>query len=212
MYYDRLEAGYILAKELYKYKNTPGVVLAVPRGGVPIAYVVAKELEMTIDLLLTKKIGHPINSEYAIGAVSLTDSFIVPHQEVYKEYITNETERIRKRLKEMYLKFMGNREPESLKNKIVIVIDDGIATGNTLLSTVNMLRKCKPLKIVIAVPVASAEAIEKLSKEVDEIVCPLVPDFFYGVGGFYENFDQVSEEVIAYLEKFRELKKAGYKV
>lgn len=210
MYYDRLEAGYILAKELQKYKNVPGVVLAVPRGGVPIAYIVAKELEMPMDLLLTKKIGHPSNPEYAIGAVSLTDSYIVPHENIPAAYIEKETLNIRKRLKEMYKKFKGDAEPESLKDKTVIVIDDGVATGNTLLSTINMLRKSDPSKIVIAVPVASDIAKEKLSNLVDDFVCPLIPDFFYGVGGFYENFDQVSDEDVKdYMNKFRELKKAG---
>lgn len=210
MYYDRLEAGYVLAKALLKYKNDPGVVLAVPRGGVPIAYVVATELGFPLDLLLTKKIGHPANNEYAIGAVSLTDRFLVPHEGIPDIYIEKETMRIRKRLKEMYHKFMGNKDPEPLKGKTVIVIDDGIATGNTLMSTVNVLRKNEPAKIVIAVPVASQHAIERLSREVDEIVCPLVPKIFLGVGSFYENFEQLSDEdVMHYLHKLVELKKAG---
>jgi predicted phosphoribosyltransferase len=209
MYYDRIDAGLVLAKELMKYKNDPGVVLAVPRGGVPIAYYVATQLGFPLDLLLTKKIGHPGNSEYAIGAVSLTDRFVVPHEGVSQEYIDRETERIRKKLKEMYVKFMGDKDPEPIKDKTVIVIDDGIATGNTLLSTISMLKKGGPAKIIIAVPVASQNAIKKLSGLVDEIVCPLIPDTFYGVGGFYKNFDQVSdEEVLMYLNKFNELKKA----
>ena len=209
MYYDRIDAGLVLAKELMKYKNDPGVVLAVPRGGVPIAYYVATQLDFPMDLLLTKKIGHPGNSEYAIGAVSLTDRFVVPHEGVSQEYIDRETERIRIKLKEMYVKFMGDKDPEPIKDKTVIVIDDGIATGNTLLSTISMLKKGSPAKIIIAVPVASQNAINKLSGLVDEIVCPLIPDIFYGVGGFYKNFDQVSdEEVLMYLNKFNELKKA----
>ena len=210
MYYDRIEAGLLLAKKLKKYQDDPGVILAVPRGAVPIAYVVAKELGWPLDLLLTKKIGHPLNNEYAIGSVSLTERFVIPHENVTQTYIDKETEKIRIRLREMYKKFMGDREPEDLKDKTVIVIDDGIATGNTLLSTVNMLRKSQPQKIVIAVPVASANACEKLSPLVDEIVCPLIPEYFSGVGAFYENFEQVSdEEVIYYLEKLRALKKAG---
>ena len=209
MYYDRIDAGLILAKELMKYKNDPGIVLAVPRGGVPIAYYVATQLGFPMDLLLTKKIGHPGNSEYAIGAVSLTDRFVVPHEDVSQEYIDRETEMIRIKLKEMYVKFMGDKDPEPIKDKTVIVIDDGIATGNTLLSTISMLKKSEPAKIIIAVPVASQNAINKLSGLVDEIVCPLIPDTFYGVGGFYKNFDQVSdEEVLMYLNKFNELKKA----
>lgn len=110
----------------------------------------------------------------------------------------------------MYKRFMGDKEPESLEGKTVIVIDDGIATGNTVLGTVNVLRKSKPAKIVIGVPVASRSAVQKLSKEVDEVVAVLIPDEFYGVGAFYEDFEQVSdEEVMFYLDKLRELRKAG---
>ena len=211
MFRDRIEAGLLLAAKLKKYQGDPGVILAVPRGGVPVAYAVAKELGFPVEVILTKKIGHPLNKEYAIGAVSLTDEFIIPHPEASQEYINDEIERIRKKLKEMYQKFMGNKEPENLGGKTVIVIDDGIATGNTLLGTINMLKKNKPGKIVIAVPVASVKAIQKLGKEVDEIISVLVPKHFFGVGAFYEDFEQVSdEEVIYYLERLRrEMKKTG---
>jgi len=210
MFQDRIEAGLLLADKLKKYKNDPGVVLAVPRGGMPVAYAVAKELGFPLELILTKKIGHPMNKEYAIGAASLTDHFIIPHENVTDEYINRELKQVRSRLKEMYVRFMGNKEPENLKGKTVIVIDDGIATGNTLMSTVNVLRKSDPGKIVIAAPVASRSAINKLSKEVDEVVAVLIPDEFYGVGAFYEDFGQVSdEEVLFYLDKWRELRKTG---
>jgi putative phosphoribosyl transferase len=209
MFQNRIEAGLLLAAKLRKYKNDPGIVLAVPRGGVPVAYAVAKELGFPIEVILTKKIGHPMNKEYAIGAASLTDYFIVPHENISEEYIQQEVERIRSRLKEMYKIFMGDMEPESLEGKTVIVIDDGIATGNTLMGTVNVLRKSKPGKIIIGVPVASKSAIQKLSKEVDEVVAVLIPEEFYGVGAFYEDFEQVSdEEVNFYLDKLRELRKA----
>ena len=210
MFKNRVEAGLLLAAKLKKYKNDPGIVLAVPRGGVPVAYAAAKELGFPIEIILTKKIGHPMNKEYAIGAASLTDYFIIPHQNISEEYIQQEVERIRTRLKEMYKIFMGVREPESLEGKTVIVIDDGIATGNTLMGTVNVLRKSKPGKIVIGVPVASKSAVQKLSKEVDEVVAVLIPEEFYGVGAFYEDFEQVSdEEVNFYLDKLRELRKAA---
>lgn len=200
----------MLAEKLKKYRNKEGLILAVPRGGVPVAYAVARELGFPVDIVLTKKIGHPINKEYAIGAASLTDYFVIPHEYVSDEYIHSEVEKIRRKLKEMYSTFMGNKEPENQEGKTIIVIDDGIATGNTLLGTVNVLRKGKPGKIIIGVPVASAEAVEKLSKEVDEVVAVLVPDVFYGVGAFYEDFEQVSdEEVMYYLDKLRELKKTG---
>jgi len=210
MFQDRIEAGLLLADKLRKYKNDPGVVLAVPRGGVPVAYAVAKELGFPLEVILTKKIGHPMNKEYAIGAASLTDYFIIPHENVTDEYIQQELKRVRLRLKEMYVQFMGDKEPEDLEGKTVIVIDDGIATGNTLMGTVNVLRKSNPGKIVIGVPVASRDAVNKLSKEVDEVVAVLIPDEFYGVGAFYEDFNQVSdEEVLFYLDKWRGLKKTG---
>ncbi len=202
MFRDRMEAGLILAARLQKYKDKEGVLLAVPRGGVPVAYAVAKELRLPVQLILTKKIGHPLNKEYAIGAAGLSDYFVIPHENVTDEYIEEELTRIRTRLREMQKLFMGNKEPLSLEGKTVIVVDDGIATGNTLLGTINLLRKSKPGKIVIGVPVASGKAIEKLSEVADEVVAVLVPDEFYGVGAFYEDFQQVSdEEVKFYMDK-----------
>lgn len=210
MFHDRIDAGIQLAAKLKKYKNEPGIVLAVPRGGVPVAYAVARELNFPIEVVLTKKIGHPMNKEYAIGAASLTDYFVIPHDDVSDSYIEEELKRVRIRLKEMYKRFMGDREPENLEGKTVIVVDDGIATGNTLLGTVNVLQKSKPGKIIVAAPVASSSAVQKLAKEVDEVVVVLIPKVFYGVGAFYEDFEQVSdEEVMDYLDKLRELRKAG---
>ncbi|HET9056719.1 MAG TPA: phosphoribosyltransferase family protein [Chitinophagaceae bacterium] len=210
MFKDRMEAGLLLAAKLRKFKGEKGIVLAVPRGGVPLAYAVAKELGYPLEIVLTKKIGHPMNKEYAIGAASLTDYFIIPHEHVTDEYIQHEVEKIRKRLKEMYVRFMGDKKPEDLKDKTVIVIDDGIATGNTLLGTVNVLRKSNPGKIIIGAPVASQSAVQKLSKEADEVIVVMVPDEFYGVGAFYEDFEQVNDEdVMYYLDKIKELRKAG---
>lgn len=202
---DRKEAGIALAQLLQKYTNENGVVLAVPRGGVPIAYVVSKYLNLPMDIIFSKKIGHPGNKEYAIGAVSLMGSFVEDHREVPDSYIKQETARIRNNLMQMHKKFVGDYEPVPLKGKTIIIVDDGIATGNTLLGTINILKKSKPAKVVVAVPVASQSAINKLAPEVDEIICPLVPDEFYGVGAFYERFNQVTDEdVIYYIEKHRQ--------
>jgi predicted phosphoribosyltransferase len=208
MFHDRLQAGLLLAAKLKKYKNDNGIVLAVPRGGVPVAYAVALELGFPVEVILTKKIAHPVNMEYAIGAASLTDYFVIPHENVSEEYIQQELIGIRSRLKEMYERFMGDKVPEQLEGKTVIVIDDGIATGNTILGTVNILKKSKPGKIIIAVPVASQTAVWKLSKEVDEIVTVMSPEHFYGVGAFYQDFTQVTDdEVMFYLDKLKELQK-----
>lgn len=210
MFLNRIEAGLLLAAKLKKYKNDPGIVLAVPRGGVPVAYAVAKELDFPVEVILTKKIGHPINKEYAIGAASLTDYFVVPHENVSQEYIEQELQKIRKTLREMDTRFRGNTVPVNLKDKTVIVIDDGIATGNTLMAIIHVLRKSNPGKIIIGVPVASRSAVVKLSEVADEVVAVLIPDKFHGVGAFYEDFEQVSnEEVLAYLTKLRQLKKSA---
>lgn len=210
MFLNRIEAGLLLAAKLKKYKNDPGIVLAVPRGGVPVAYAVAKELNFPVEVILTKKIGHPMNKEYAIGAASLTDYFVVPHENVSQEYIEQELQKIRKTLREMDTRFRGNTVPVNLKDKTVIVIDDGIATGNTLMAIIHVLRKSNPGKIIIGVPVASRSAVVKLSEVADEVVAVLIPDKFHGVGAFYEDFEQVSnEEVLAYLTKLRQLKKSA---
>jgi len=209
MFHDRIDAGLQLAKKLRKYQDEPGVVLAVPRGGVVVGYAVAKELGFPMSLILVKKLGHPMNKEFAIGAVSLTNEFVIPHAEASQEYIEEEIDRIRRTLKKMYPKFTPDQEPADLTGKTIIVIDDGIATGNTLLMTVEMLKKKSPAKIIIAVPVASLSAVQKLSKEVDEVICVLIPDLFYGVGAFYEDFEEVTDdEVIYYLQRLkREMKK-----
>lgn len=207
MYSDRIEAGLVLAERLKKYSGEPCVILAVPRGGVPLGFIIARELNLPLELLLSKKIGHPNNPEYAIGAVSLTDQVLIPHPSVPEAYIEKETYRLRQKLRENYIKFMGDKKPVSLENKILIVVDDGIATGNTLMSTVKMLRNSNPAKIIVAAPVAPQSAVNKLSKVVDELVIPLIPKEFFGVGGFYEDFTQVSdEEVLDYLHKLNETK------
>lgn len=191
---DRIDAGLQLAFKLKKYVIDPCVVLAVPRGGVPVAYTVASELNFPMQLVLTKKIGHPINKEYAIGAASLTDYFVIPHDDVTEVYIQQEVKRVQEKLKDMQQKFMGDSSTLPLKGKTVIIVDDGIATGNTMLATVKMIRKEEPEKIIIAVPVTAAAAYRKLAKEVDEFICLLIAEEFYGVGAFYEDFQQVTDE------------------
>lgn len=196
MFKNRDEAGFMLAQKLAKYKDVPGVVLAVPKGGVPIGYVVAKELNLPLELILSKKIGHPLNKEYAIGAVSLIGSFVIQHEDVSQDYIERETARIKTYLADMQNKFMSNREPADLRDKTVIVIDDGIATGNTLLATIQILKKNQPGKIVIAVPVASKPACDKLKHHVDELVSLVTPEYFEGVGAYFEDFSDVSEDEV----------------
>jgi predicted phosphoribosyltransferase len=128
-----------------------------------------------------------------------------PYGEVPQSYIRRETEKIRARLLEMYGVFLGDAKPIDIAGKIVIIIDDGVATGQTLFSTIHMLRKQKPAKLIIAVPVASKEALNKLAPMVDDIVCPLVPEEFWGVGAFYQDFTQVDDSTAKeLLQKLKE--------
>lgn len=184
MFQNRNQAGKLLAEILKKYQKALGLVLAIPRGGVPIAYEIAKELGWPLDLLLTKKLGHPKKKEYAIGAVGIHDRIVIPHAEVPQSYIEEETERVRARLIEMHQKFMFNKQPETINDKIVIIVDDGIATGNTMLASVKILRKQNPAAIIVAASVASWSAVEKLQPEVDKLVLLDVPEEFIGVGRF----------------------------
>lgn len=202
MFQHRIDAGLALSRHLQHYKRVNGVILAVPRGGVPVAFPLASILELPLEIILSKKIGHPLHKEYAIGAVSLTGKIISPNARASDEYIQQETKYIREQLREMYVKYMGNKIPTPLKDKVVIIIDDGVATGNTLLSSIDIIRNERPGKIVVAVPVASKEAAKKLSEVTDEFVCAWVPSQFHSVGEFYMDFTQVSdEEVISMLEK-----------
>ncbi|EJF11149.1 phosphoribosyltransferase [Pontibacter sp. BAB1700] len=193
---NRQVAAEMLADRLEHYKGQKGVVLAIPRGGVPVAAPIAKRLDMPLDVIVSKKIGHPANPEFAIGAVSLEDVEVDNRSDVPEEYIQAEVERIKTSLRQKYKLFMGDRQPVDLRDRIVIIVDDGIATGKTLLSTVNMARHKQPRKIIVAVPVAPQAAIAQFEAIVDEVVCLLVPPFFQAVGQFYEEFGQVSDEEV----------------
>lgn len=202
MFTDRFEAGMLLAQKLKQYKNTEAIVLAIPKGGVPIGYVVAKQLHLPLEIVLSKKIPHPIDKEFAIGAVTLKSRILSDAaSEVSSNYIEEETLKLRKSLSEQYQKFYGKKTPLELKEKVLIVIDDGIATGNTILSAIEMLHKENPKKIVVAIPVSSQSAMQALENAaiIDEVICLSVPNIFRAVGQFYENFDQVEEAEVKIL-------------
>lgn len=208
MFKDRYEAAMLLVKKLEKYKNKNGIILAVPRGGIPIGYYIAKELDLPLEIILSKKIGHPQNPEYAIGSVSLHGKIINDDlTNVSMDYINTESERILIGLKEKFKLYMGNRKATDLKDKTVIIVDDGIATGNTILATLEMIKKSKPKEIIIAVPVAPPTTAKKLSMLVDELICLYTPEDFMGVGQFYESFSQVTDdEVIKFLDDASKIK------
>lgn len=202
MYSDRHDASVKLISLLKKFKDDNCVILAIPRGGVPIGFYIARKFHFPMDLLLTKKIGHPLNKEVAIGAVSLENQIVDNYPYIPKNYIEGQILEIRKALKNSYEKFVGDRTPVELKNKTIIIVDDGIATGNTLLAAIKMMRSKSPKKIVVAAPVAPTDSAKKISDEVDEFICPYITDNFIGVGGYYIDFSQVrDEEVIQFMNK-----------
>lgn len=207
MFNNRIHAGILLAEQLKQLKESDTLVLAVPRGGLPVGAAISRMLDIPLGVVLSKKIGHPNNKEYAIGAVSL-ESVVLDRQanSIPREYIEKEITKIRNTLRERQQMYYKNRMPLSLENKTVIITDDGIATGNTMLSTIELVHNQSPSKIILAIPVAPGSAIEKLKRSpyVDKIVCLEIPEIFHAVGTFYDDFEQVSDrEAIEILESTR---------
>ncbi|MEJ2585317.1 MAG: phosphoribosyltransferase family protein [Robiginitalea sp.] len=196
MFRNRTEAGYLLAGELLKYRGEPVVVMAIPRGGLPLGAIIAESLHAPLDVALTKKIGHPFNREYAIGAVSRNQIVLSKPEGVSKDYIDSETIRLRKQLEERHRMFHRKKDPVPLKGKRVVIVDDGIATGNTLRVTIALIAAESPDKIIVAIPVAPPEALRRIRDmgEVDEVICLETPHNFHAVGQFYEDFDAVTDE------------------
>lgn len=208
LFIDRTDAGKQLANALKSYseeKNT--LVLALPRGGVPVAYPIAKTLKAPLDVFLVRKLGVPGHEELAMGAIASGDVMIL-NQDIIEELnipsfkIDEVIAKEKLNLKERQKKYIGDRAPASLENKTIILVDDGIATGSTIRAAIKAIKKLNCKKIIIAVPVAPPDTIENLRSEVDEIVCLQMPYPFFAIGGWYENFDQTSDdEVITLLEK-----------
>jgi putative phosphoribosyl transferase len=198
---DRYDAALHLIPLLEKYKQDDGVVLAVPRGGVPIGFLIAKHFNFPLQILLAKKIGHPESPEMAIGAVSLESELVDHRYEVDARYILQQIKKIRTSLQERYKTFMGERQPIDLKDKTVIIVDDGIATGNTVIVSIKLIRTKHPRKIVVAVPVAPTITVRKILDEADDFICAHISDKFFGVGQFYRDFSQVKDaEVVEWMQ------------
>jgi len=204
MFKDRNEVGYLLADKLEKYRKKDAIILAIPRGGVPIGFIISQILNLPLEVILSKKIGHPFHKEYAIGAVTLKSRILSEAaKEVSNSYIEEETKRIRELLQKRYKEYYGERNALKLKGKILIIVDDGIATGNTILSTIKMLHDENPDKIIVAIPVAPPSALKKLqdSPFINEIICLSTPFNFQAVGQFYEDFNQVDDVEVNQLLK-----------
>jgi predicted phosphoribosyltransferase len=205
---DRRDGGRQLAAKLSEYAYQPDVIaLALPRGGVPVAHEVARALDVPLDLLIVRKLGLPGREELAIGAIAsggirILNEDIVHALSIDPGVIDRVTEHEMEELQRRQQQYRGDRTALEVRGKTVILIDDGLATGASMLAAVQALRTRNPARIIVAVPAAAPQAIDLLRKKVDKIICVIAPDPFEGVGKWYEDFSQTTdEEVQLLLEK-----------
>jgi putative phosphoribosyl transferase len=206
---DRAEAGRQLVPRLMAYADQSPVVLALPRGGVPVAFEVAQALRAPLDLIFVRKIGAPGHAEFGLGAVVngahpqvVLNEQALGHVAVPPGYIEEETQRQLKEIERRRKHYLAGRRPVDVEGRVAIVVDDGIATGGTVRAALKGLSRARPARLVLAVPVAPADTIERLRKEADEVICLMTPEPFYAVGEHYDDFRQTSDrEVITFLDE-----------
>jgi putative phosphoribosyl transferase len=199
---DRHDAGRRLAVAVAALRLAEPVILALPRGGVPVAHEVAKALRAPLDLLIVRKIGAPGHAEYGIGAVVDGDEpqvLLNDEAAVSQDYLAAETRRQLAEIERRRVAYLGNRPPIPLSGRNVVVVDDGIATGGTVRAALRALRKTGAKSITLAVPVAPADAIASLREEADALICLATPDPFYAVSQHYADFEQISDEEVVRL-------------
>lgn len=200
---DRAEAGRLLGQALKSYVRRPDVmVLGLPRGGVPVAFEVASVLEVPLDLMLVKKLGTPGREELAMGAIATGGVSVLNTDVVAAHWISDETieavaVRERLELERRERLYRNDRSVPEVKGRCVIVVDDGLATGATMRAGVAALRQRRPARIVAAVPVAPAVAVEPLREEADEVICLATPEPFFHVGHWYRDFAEISDAEVS---------------
>jgi predicted phosphoribosyltransferase len=199
---NRYEAGRFLAERLSAYANRPDtLVLALPRGGVPVAYEVAKALGAPLDVFQVRKLGLPGHEELAMGAIAtggvrVLNPDVVEYLRIPDEVIDEVTARERQELERRERLYREGRPALSPRGRVVILVDDGLATGSTMRAAILALRQQQPASIVVAVPVAAKQTCEELRAVADEVVCAVMPDPFYAVGLWYEDFAQTTDEEV----------------
>jgi putative phosphoribosyl transferase len=199
---DRIDAGQQLAEKLKAYADRSDVlVLALPRGGVPVGYEVAKQLRVPLDVFLVRKLGVPGYEELAMGAIAsggvrVINEDVVRYLGISDEVIDRVAQYEQQELERRARAYRGDRPSPAVKDQVVILIDDGLATGSTMRAAATALRKQVPARIVIAVPVSSTQACDDFRDEVDEIVCATTPEPFGGVGLWYQDFSQTTDEEV----------------
>ena len=213
LYRDRLEAGRILATKLTAYADRKDVVvLALPRGGVPVAFEVAKALQAPLDVFVVRKLGVPGHEELAMGAIAtggvcVVNEHVVQMLAIPDVVIEEVAEREQKELERRERLYRDDLPPSDVRDRTVILVDDGLATGSTMRAAIASLRKLQPARIVVAVPVAAPVVCDEFRAEVDEIVCASTPEPFFGVGYWYEDFSQTSDEEVHDLLALSELER-----
>jgi len=213
---DRPDAGRQLAQRLLHLLSRNPVILALPRGGVPVAFEVAEALKAPLDLLFVRKIGAPGHPELGLGAVVdgahpqvVLNEDVVSQLEIPAPYIEREARNQLREIERRRERYLGGRPPINVTNRTAIVVDDGIATGGTIKAALGGLQRVRPAHLVLAVPVAPAETINQLRSQADEIVCLATPYPFHSVGAHYLNFNQTSDaEVVELLEAAQVLGRA----
>jgi putative phosphoribosyl transferase len=204
---NRTEAGQMLGRQLTAYANHPDLlVLGLPRGGVPVAFEVAKLLNAPLDICLVRKLGVPGHKELAMGAIAsggirvineeIINSLAIPQQRI-EEIAADELRELQRRDRV----YRGDRPPLEIKNRTIILVDDGIATGSTMRAAIAILQQQQPKAIVVAVPVASPTTCEELKTEVEEVVCLTTPESMYAIGLWYEDFSQTTDKEVCDLLK-----------
>ncbi|CAN5864645.1 phosphoribosyltransferase [soil metagenome] len=199
---DRVEAGQVLASELGAYVGQPDVlVLALPRGGVPVAFEVAQALHAPLDVFLVRKLGVPGHEELAMGAIasggvrvlnrSVVDSLSIPDHVIAAVAVQEQRE-----LERREHAYRGNRPDPEVRGRTVLLVDDGLATGATMRAAAAAIRAQEPRRLVVAVPVAARETCDEFRDEVDEVVCAITPEPFYAVGVWYRDFSQTTDEEV----------------
>lgn len=202
---DRTAAGKALAQELSDFMERDDVlVLALPRGGVPVAFEIADYLKTPLDVMLVRKLGTPGHQELAMGAIASGDIIvmnkgIVLQLDITQRAIDREIEQERQELRRREYVYRGDRAPCPIAEKTVILVDDGIATGATMRAAVAAINQQKPAWLVVAAPTAAADTYQTIAREVDQIVCLATPEPYYAVGNWYRNFDQTTDSEVCTL-------------